>query len=54
MFINSTTQKQVWEVKTWKGLLIYEHFLLSEDGTETNLLDNCEPWKRKELKCLRV
>jgi hypothetical protein len=49
-----TTQKQVWEVKSWRGLMILEHFLLNDDGTETNLLENCESWRKKELKTLRV
>jgi hypothetical protein len=49
-----TTQKQEWVIKSWHGLLIKEKFILNEDGTETDLLENCEPWRKKELKVLRV
>jgi len=48
-----TTQKQVLEVKSWRRLMILEHFRLNDDGTETNLLENCESWRKKELKVLR-
>lgn len=34
--------------------MILEHFRLNDDGTETDLLKNCEPWKKKQLKVLRV
>jgi hypothetical protein len=48
-----TAQKQVLEVKSWRGLMILEHFLVNDDGTETNLLENCESWRKRELKVLR-
>lgn len=34
--------------------MILEHFKLNHDGTETDLLENCENWRKRELKVLRV
>lgn len=48
-----TKQKQTWEIKTWRGLKIREHYILNENGTEMNLLENCEYWERHELKVIR-
>ena len=49
-----TIQKTVIEIKSWRGLLIKEHFRLNNDGTETDLLEGCDHWRKKELKVLRV
>jgi len=49
-----TTDNETWEIKTWRGLIILEHFKLNPDGTETNMFENCEPYMKKQLKVLRV
>jgi len=49
-----TTHSDTWDIKTWRGLIILEHFKLNPDGTETNMLENREPYMKKQLKVLRV
>lgn len=52
--MTGTVETLQFGVKTWRGLMILEHFLLHDDGTETNILENCEPYMKKELKVLRT
>ncbi|MEN6293571.1 MAG: hypothetical protein ABFD07_16350 [Methanobacterium sp.] len=51
--VSGTIETVQCEYKTWRGLMIREHCLLHEDGTETDLLENCKPYMKKQLKVWR-